>query len=203
MNCLESNYQNLLDQIKKHNLRTILNIVNPIFQYETKNLQFILFQVAAEYPAQIFGYLLSKTKKNPLQYTPFYCSLLVRLRFSQDIKDRCINAFFKYALEKKVDNTIESAMVFQFVLYILCFNRAFYRTNEEITDLVTRIFSTGPASLMNRDILSEFQNIFSINIDIRQQVQKRQLSRFPFDPPISTAVLNEISKDYLEFNIEE
>lgn len=196
---LSINFLKIFDELKKHSIEPVLDILSCIFKNKTRNIQFLLFKMAIMHPNAIFGYLISKAKKDPQIYVPFYCSLLVRLKFDEDLKIRCFSAFFKLISGLKMSKNIDYIVISQYLLYILCFNKDQLSKNVAIKDFVDRIFKSGLTSLMNRMVVDNFCDIFGYKCAVFHSFKNECLYFFPFDMPICKNIQDAIADEYVCF----
>lgn len=205
--CLSVNFSRCLNEIDKpeHKIEDVLEILNPIFKNKTRNMQFLLFKIAKNRPRHVFGYLMARLRKDPRVYAPFYCSLLARLKLDDNeemraFKLRCVNAYVNNFRSRKLSKNLESAVLGQFLLYILCFNVGYFTMIPGIKEDVDRLFELEVYTLMNKDVVDRFCDIFGYKLMGFESSKNDCVFSFPFDFPICPSIQDLVQADFNEFS---
>lgn len=187
----------VLKCLEKMKIELALEILTPLFRIKTRNIQFLLFFLAKKSPSQVFGFLISRLKKDPKTYAPFFGSLLVRLDLDSDFKMKCYQAFLKHFLGVSPNKSINYVVLAQSFLYIHCFKD--FKLSDSSSKIVKMIFSEGYASLMNKNVILKFSEFYDEVIPAFYSLKNECLYSFPFDIPISRAVADIIQDSYVLF----
>lgn len=178
-------------------IETILDVLSPIFKIKTRNVQFLLFLLAKTYPSQVFGFLIAKLKKDPKNFSPFFASLLVRMKLNPEFKKKCYNAYFRHISVLKPSKSINYLVQAQNFLYIHCFKG--FRIDDSSSKIVKMLFNDGYACLMNKNVAIKFTETHNEKIPAFFSYKNDCLFSFPFDLPISRTIADMIREDYVVF----
>jgi len=193
-------YLLILEFLRKQKLGVIKEIITPLYLNRTKNVQFILFDLCKSMPIAVFGYLFENLKKEPLIYSPYYVSLLVRFSLDPDFKLKCFQFYFDYVSSLPLSRRIESVLLSQGLLYVLCFNPD-YLELPDVKKFISRLHESGNLELFNRKIVERFCNIFGYKMPARISPLKNScLDHFPFDLPVIRKIKNLVQKNYVKFS---
>ncbi len=199
---LISNFPVLYEYLNNDDIPTedIIDILQEIFNNKTRNIQFLLFKIAKKRPKHIFGYLMAKLRKFPKIYTPFFCSLLVRLKLDDvDFKIRCVKIYFNHVYNLKLEKNIDTALMIQFLIYILCFNQNYYYDIDGIKPFIDEVFESSLTSIMNKDIINMFCKIFNYKVKPFENNLMECMYYFPFDAPVCPSIYESIEDDFIHF----
>lgn len=194
---LNKNFQLTFECLKDLKAITALKICSDFFKVKTRNIQFFIFLLAKEYPEVVFGYLLANLKKSPQRYCPFFSSLLVRLNFDGNLKNKCYLAFLKYLDNLKPSKTINYLIIAQSLLYIHCFKE--FQLCETSIKKIKMIFEDGYSILMNKIVVEKFCEIHDYKITAFKSFKNECLYMFPFDLPVSKLIVDCLGEDYILF----
>lgn len=220
IDCFEMHFRSFYEILMNSDTSSTLDVLSPLFRVRTKNIQFLVFLVAKHNPRAVFGYLLSNLKKSPLIYSPFFNSLLVRLNFDFEIKQKCLMALFRYCSECKPSSSIQYLLLIQGLLYILCFKEFSrealkastleYDGGDEkhtsticfgrIWTLVRKAEEMRLFAYLNRDVVSRFCEIYGLKEPAYHAPKNGLFSFFPFDLPVIPGIKKLIENDYISFN---
>lgn len=203
---LSSSFTRLRDELSKplYSIEEILQSFSSIFKNKTRNMQFLLFLVAKQYPRHVFGFLMAQIRKDPRLYAPFFASLFVRLRLpdseeSLGLKSRCINAYVAFLRTKKLSRTTDSVVLYQFLLYIFCFDSSYYEAVPGIQADIESMFRHDLPGAMNKDVVDRFCDMYGHKYPMVEHDISEWLLSFPFDVPICPAIMSAIEPDYRTF----
>lgn len=189
-------YSEALDE---NNISFVLDILSPLFKVKSRNLQFLLFIQAKKHPTQVFAYLISKMKKFPSVFVPFFCSLLVRLKTEESsLKSKCLSAYRKYILSLNPSNSISFLVVLQGLLYIHCFKE--FSMTLEAEQLIKKCNDLNLLALLNKDVVLKYASMFEIKEPTFASFSNDCFYRFPFDQPIVTNIDNLVQDFFVTFD---
>lgn len=202
IDCFTMHFFSFLNTLENNEISLILEILSFIFEVRTKNVQFILFLIAKKYPKQVFGFLLSKMKKLPTIYTPFFCSLLVRLKFDKELKIKCFQAFQRHLTSQKPSKCIQYIVLLQSFMYVLCFRD--FEAGEETIKCIKTANSLILFPLLNKDIVNKFLTLpvigkLNFKEPVFHSLSNNCLYFFPFDLPIIPAIKEMVESDFINF----
>lgn len=196
LSILNLNFVRVYEGLKELKIESALDVLGPIFKVRTRNAQFLLFLLARDFPNQIFGFLLSKLKRDPKTFGPFFSSLLVRLDFDAELKQKCVQAFYRHFNTLKPTKTTNYLVLAQNLLYILCF-REFSLADTPVP--VKRLFEGELVPLMNKNIIAKFCDIHGQKAPAMCSLKNECLYLFPFDPPISKPIIDLVEEWFVVF----
>ncbi|ELA41129.1 uncharacterized protein VICG_01828 [Vittaforma corneae ATCC 50505] len=221
IDCFEMYFKLFYEILVSNDISSVLDILAPLFKIKTKNIQFLILLVAKSNPKPVFGYVLSNLKKAPLIYCPFFSSLLVRLNFDFEIKQKCLAVFLRYISENKPSNSVQYLLLLQSLMYILCFKEfstAFMSESDvlkadnshekqtaiidvdRIWELIKKGEEMNSFAYLNRDVVSKFCEIYKLKEPAYHAPKNGLFSFFPFDLPVIPGIEKVIQNDYITFN---
>jgi hypothetical protein len=200
IDCLAMYFSLFYNILEKNEINLILSILQQIFEVKTKNIQFLIFLLAEKHSKSIFSFLLLKLKKYPLIYTPFFCSLLVRLNFDVQIKQKCFLAFKKHLISQIPSKNNSFLINFQSFLYVLCFKS--FEIDEESLRFINK--NSIYFHLMNKDVVLKFLSLekiqkLKIKNPVFHSISSTCFSYFPFDLPIIPQITEKIESNFINF----
>lgn len=196
LSILNQNFMPVYESLKRLRIETALDILGPVFKVRTRNVQFLLFLLARDFPNQVFGFLLTRLKRDPKAFGPFFSSLLVRLSFCAELKQKCARAFYRHFGTLRSSNAAEYVVLAQDILYLLCF-REF--PLDDAAALVGRLFEEETVPLMNRNVVAKFCEIHGQKIPTMCSLKNECLYLFPFDFPVSKPIAALIEEHFIAF----
>lgn len=196
LSILNQNFVGVYESLRRLRIETALDILGPVLKVRTRNVQFLLFLLAKDFPNQVFGFLIAKLKRDPKTFGPFFSSLLVRLDFDAELKQKCAQALYRHFGTLKPSNAAEYVVLSQSILYILCF-REFSLGDAAVQ--VRRLFEEETVSLMNRNIVAKFCEIHGKKIPTMHSLGNECLYLFPFDLPVSRSVAAIVEEHFVSF----
>lgn len=211
IDCFEMHFKSFYTSLKDlnsqendlENITTVFNIFEPLFKIKTKNIQFLIFLFSKKNPKYAFGSLLSKIKKSPLIYCPFFSSLLVRLKFDIELKRKCLLVFYNHIQSITPSDSVQYLILLQGFAYILCFKEF----SENITDLlknlpnfISKIEELNLLGYLNKDVASRFCSFYNIKEPAYQKPKNEVFYFFPFDLPVIPGISQMIEEDYVVFS---
>lgn len=195
LSILNSNFLSVYQSLRKLKIETALDVLGPIFKIRTRNVQFLLFLLARDFPNHVFGFLISKLKRDPKTFCPFFSSLLVRLDFDAELKQKCAQAFYRHFSTLKPSNGVDYLVVAQSILYILCFKEFPFSS----TSMVEKLFEEELVPLMNKNIVLKFCEIYGQKVPVMRSLRNECLYLFPFDLPITKPIIGLVEQYFVVF----
>ena len=202
IDCFTMHFVAFYEILDNNEISLILEILIFIFEVKKKNIQFLLFLTAKKHPKQVFGFLLSKMKKLPAIYTPFFSSLLVRLKFDKELKNKCFQAFKRHLLAQKPSKTIQYLILLQSYMYVLCFKD--FMVDEESLNCIKMAQTHSLLPLLNKDVVRKFLSIphiekHNFKDPVFHSLPNTCFYCFPFDLPIIPLIKEKIEQDFINF----
>lgn len=200
IDCLAMHFNSVYEILDNNEISLALNVLSALFEVKTRNIQFLIFILAKKHLKQVFAFLLTKMKKLPTVYTPFFCSLLVRLKFDAELKAKCFQAFQRHLLSKSPSKNIQYLVLLQSYMYVICFKG--FEIDEESLKHIKKAYSF--FGLLNKDVVLKFMEIPIIaNLKLKDPVFHSLANTcfyfFPFDLPIIPQIKARVESDFVNF----
>ena len=187
------NFKLFRKAIKNLKITEILRLFEKhVFLYKTKLIQFIIFEVACKNHKKIFPYIFNKIYASiyKKQYIPYYCSLLVRLKISDEQKLNYLDHYYKYLTNNECVYNV------QYFLYIMCFMKI-----SKYSD-ISKNFFLKYSNKIDYQIATVFADIYNLKNHKNYLYRKEgeSLCQFPFDEPIILEISTIYEKYYKNFD---
>ncbi|KAI4291201.1 hypothetical protein PAPHI01_0475 [Pancytospora philotis] len=194
-----TNFLRAADALGTCALQDVVEIIEPVFKNQTRNIQFVLLRMDGLDRLKFFGMLVGRMARDAPTYVPFFCSLYVRWAMPDDVNDRCFNAYMKYLARVPLSTCVSSIVSYQSLLYILCFKPGHY--TPTVRGLVERMHGAGLLKLMNKQVVEMFCGVCDFKYAGSFVSAKHEcLYIFPFDFPICKVVQDAVSASYNQFD---
>ncbi|ADM12203.1 uncharacterized protein Eint_090740 [Encephalitozoon intestinalis ATCC 50506] len=189
-------YENLDNAIYDFKIDEVFKAFETSMLSRTRNIQFLLFKLCHRNPQAVFGFLLELVRKNPIAFLPYLSSLIVRCKVDEGLKAMYVQDYQAYVRSYGKSLSIQSVAAHQCLLYISCFRR---ESVADAKDIIERIFSSGMARYMNKNVVEMFCELFDYECKEFSSHDHDCLYFFPFDLPILEEVAGSIHEFYIHF----
>lgn len=202
---LETCYPIILTAAGEMPIEEAFEALEPLFRNRTRNIQFVLFELARQRPREVFSGLLGRAVREGRVYGPFLCSLLARLRPAEDVRQRCFLALLRHirAADPAKSTSLDSLVLVQGALYVLCFVREWLHA-PGVREWVDEVVRSGVTAQLNRLVVERFCEVAGVALERSRQTQcavrSDALEHFPFDWPVCPAVMDGRAADYNTFS---
>lgn len=213
-NNLRDGLMTLFDSLDSFDINFLLKIINDyILLSNTKNIQFIIFELLKKYPKKVLNFFFKKLKEKKYfsYFLSFYVGIIVRFNLQENLENKSIDLFMQYfnsylvtvknnlqLNDKLIEiNEIKFIHLCQSLIYITCFKKNVF---NKYKDIIYLLINEGILRRINKNIAEAFISKHGLDIKLNSNYEYKEiLEFFPFDSPCIYEVKQRIEECYVVF----